>query len=258
MEENDELTANKIRQKLDERFNIVFSASKIKRLRKGLGWYGTGMKYCQLVRDANKIKRLDFATLNINANFDNVLWSDESTIQLDWNGKLSFHRWWEPVKLKGKPKHPYKINVWGCISKRGTSPLFMFTGIMDAKFYCEEILTKRLNPFIDDVFPEGHRFMQDNDPKHTSKLAKETFEKLNINWWKTPAESPDMNPIENLWHEIKERLRNDIKPRTKEELLDGLNEVWGSITPEKCRRYISHLRKVIPKVIERNGKASGY
>ena len=44
--------------------------------------------------------------------------------------------------------------------------------------------------------------MQDNDPKHTSRHAKE-FTQKSINWWPTPAESPDANPVENLWHELK-------------------------------------------------------
>ena len=47
--------------------------------------------------------------------------------------------------------------------------------------------------------------MQDNDPKHTSRYAK------HINWWKTPASSPDLNPIENVWHTMKEYLRSDYK-----------------------------------------------
>ena len=36
-----------------------------------------------------------------------------------------------------------------------------------------------------------------------------------INWWKTPPESPDFNPIENLWHELKEFIRREVKPKQK-------------------------------------------
>ena len=129
---------------------------------------------------------------------------------------------------------------------------------MDGKFYANQLIRNGLKPFIDRVFPDEHRFMQDNDPKHTSNVAKQTMQECNINWWPTPPESPDMNPIENLWHEIKEILCNDVKPRTQDELIAGIQEIWRSITPEKCRKYISHLEKVLPKVIEREGKASGF
>ena len=53
------------------------------------------------------------------------------------------------------------------------------------------------------MYPHSHRFMQDNDPKHTSRRAAAFFAERGINWWKTPPESPDANPIENLWHELK-------------------------------------------------------
>ena len=80
----------------------------------------------------------------------------------------------------------------------------------------------------------------------------------NINYWPTPAESPDMNPIELLWHELKTFLRRVVKPTNKDELVAGIQKFWDSVTMEKCKKYIGHLRKVIPAVVEREGRASGY
>jgi len=70
-----------------------------------------------------------------------------------------------------------------------------------ASLYVNFFLRNSLKPFLDDVYPDSHRSMQD-DPKHTSRLAT-IFQDNEINWWKTPSESPDCNPIENLWHEMK-------------------------------------------------------
>ena len=75
---------------------------------------------------------------------------------------------------------------------------------------------------------------------------------------KTPPKNPDLNPIENLWHEMKHFIRTTAKSRNKEELLQGIHSFWATVTPEKCCRYIEHLRKVMPKVIEVNGEATGY
>ncbi len=126
------------------------------------------------------------------------------------------------------------------------------------RFLYVEILESALLPFLLDVFPDTHRFMQDNDPKHTSNYAKDFIATSGIQWMKTPAESPDMNPIENLWHELKEFLQREIKPRVKEELVQGIQAFWSTVTVEKCTKYIRHLRKVIPRVIELDGDATGY
>ena len=45
---------------------------------------------------------------------------------------------------------------------------------------------------------------------------------------------------------------------TKEELISGIEQFWGSVSGEKCCKYIRHLQKVIPKVIEVGGAAKGY
>ena len=128
---------------------------------------------------------------------------------------------------------------------------------MDAELFVN-IIGLTLLPFLRDVFPDHHRFMQDNDLKHTSVLGRTFLERNEVNWWKTPAESPDLNPIENLWHELKEYIRREVKPRTKDGLMNGIHEFWTTVDTAKCQKYIRHLRKVIPKVIEVKSEATGY
>ena len=128
---------------------------------------------------------------------------------------------------------------------------------MDKELYTD-ILDQTLLPFVKSVYPDGHRFMADNDPKHTSKAALTFLEDNNIYWWRTPPESPDLNPIENMWHELKEYVRREIKSKTKEQLVDGIKAFWRPVDVVKCKKYIGHLQKVIPKVIELDGRATGY
>ena len=121
----------------------------------------------------------------------------------------------------------------------------VFDGIMDARVYVT-ILEKPLIPFLCEVYPDHHRFMQDNDPKHTSRRAWEFFEQNRINWWQTPPESPDLNPIENLWHVLKEFLRREVKPMSKQELVTGIEQFWkqslSRIVQLKCGISATLLR----------------
>ena len=111
---------------------------------------------------------------------------------------------------------------------------------MDSLLYIN-ILDTTLLPFIARKFSTSHHFMADNDPKHTSKLAQQFMKEKQVNWWRTPAESPDLNPIENLWHELKEYMRREVKPKNKEELIIGIKTFWKMVTPAVCAKYIGHL-----------------
>ena len=57
---------------------------------------------------------------------------------------------------------------------------------------------------------------------------------------------------------MKEFLRNSYKPKNLEESKAGIQQFWKTMTPEVCKKYVGHLRKVIPKVIELKGEPSGY
>ena len=80
-------------------------------------------------------------------------------------------------------------------------------------------------------------------------MAQKFLEDNNVNWWRTPPESSDANPIENLWHELKEYMRREVKPQNKAELVKGITDFWNTVDKYKCRKYIRHLRKVLPKII---------
>ena len=43
-----------------------------------------------------------------------------------------------------------------------------------------------------------------------------------VKWWKTPAESPDLNPIENVWAALKSFLRDQVKPTNEATLVQGI------------------------------------
>ena len=260
--QNDELTARDFVSMIQQEFGVTITTDTVRRARRRLGWIKTGPRYAQLVRIVNRKKRIAFAghVLWARDDFANVIFSDECTIQMEAHAKLCFRRKnsKDPPKLKPRAKHPCRVHVWAGISKRGQTSIVIFSGIMLSEFYLT-ILKKGLMPFIKAVYPDGHRFQQDNDPKHTSNAAKAFIEEHNINWWQTPPESPDMNPIENVWHELKHHLRKIVKPRNKSSLIAGITDFWENImNKKKCIRYINHIHTVLPQVLAMQGQATGY
>ena len=203
MQSNDETTSKELRASLSDSgiFVSITTALKGRRL---LGWTRRGTAYCQIICAPNRVKRLEWAQRNVGKTFDDVIWSDETSVQMETHRRFHCYKRGGKLRYKARPKHPVKVHVWAGISCKGATGVCIFDGIMDAPMYTR-ILENYLKPFIRDVYPTGHRFMQDNDPKHTSRHTQQFFVEHSINWWKTPPESPDANPIENLWHELKVR-----------------------------------------------------
>jgi len=173
-----------------------------------IGWVSSLPHYCQMIRENNKQKRLLWCLQQrINCEkFKDVIWSDECTVAIERSRRTS-RRKGQPRKFKPRPKHPLKVHIWGAISMKGASKVIMFTENLTATRYAT-ILKAGLLPFIRAKFPHHHRFQQDNDPKHTSRYIQNFLTKQKVNWWKTPAESPDLNPIKKVWGSMKNYLRS--------------------------------------------------
>ncbi len=261
MAENDELSAPKLHHMLLLQFpGLTVSESTVKRARRELGWVAKKTRYCALISETNQEKRVQWCeqqTESGDLDFENVLWTDECTVQLESHRRITFHKLGQTVRYKMRAKHPPKINVWAGISCRGATKVVVFCGTLTATRYVD-ILEVGLLPFLDTYYPDNHRFQQDNDPKHTSRYAQWWYEEKGINWFKTPASSPDLNPIELIWHSLKDYLRIHYKPKNLSELKAGIKAFWATVTPEMCRKFIGHLKKVIPKVIEVKGGPTGY
>ena len=131
----------------------------------------------------------------MNDTFDDAIFSDETTVQLDTHCRCCYRKEGEKLRLKPHPKHPVKVHVWAGISKKGATSVCIFEGKMDAILYCE-ILQRTLVPFLTEKFPfpTTHWFIQDNDPKHVSRMAQVFYLEKGINWFQTPPELPDINP----------------------------------------------------------------
>ena len=104
MQLDDETTAIQLYHILRERgFNI--SKRTILRCRSSLGWTFRGSAYCQMIRDNNKEKRLLWAQENMKLEFDNVIWTDESSIQLETHRRFCCRKLGQAAKPK--PRYYY-------------------------------------------------------------------------------------------------------------------------------------------------------
>lgn len=162
---NPELTAQCILQKLEKQCGVQVSKEYVCALRRRLNWSAKHMKYGQLISHKNVRLRCDwcFQQLISKDTYPNVVYVDESTVEMCSSGRLVFHQHGSnldrlPAKSP-KPKHSYKVNVWGGISYRGPTDICVFTGIMDSEID-QKILEDNLLPFTSVKFPDGFRLYQ--------------------------------------------------------------------------------------------------
>lgn len=174
--------------------------------------------------------------------WEKIIFSDESSIQLKPTYRVfvrrgNFNRYSKKYTLKTVKHGGKSLMVWGAIKANGERMLIRFNKNADSTEY-QRVLTEGLLPFYDNE----EIFQQDGAPCHRSKSTEKFFFDNGIcfidDW---PAQSPDLNIIENMWSILK---RNVSKHKCS-----NLDELWSKCQLEWSKipvDYVMRLYRSIP------------
>ena len=213
-----------------------------------------------------KEKRLRFAQKYARWTIDDwkrVVFSDESWFQLFENGRRQFVRRrsgeaFLPLCVLQTVKHPEKVMVFGAISPSSKSKLVFIDGKVNAEKYQQILKEGKIRSFMKNHSHRSPLFMEDGAPGHRAASTKTWHAKNGINLlpdW--PGNSPDLNPIENLWSEMKNRLR-DERPTSKAGIKKVCQKVWKNIGVDYLEKLYESMPRRIQAVIDAEGGHTKY
>lgn len=211
-----------------------------------------------------RVKRLEWCKAHVNWTIDQwkkVTFSDESTF-------LQFHQQHQYVRRPSGSnsiherytdktvKHPPSVMIWGCFSFHGRGGLTVLPkGVrLNSEKYID-VLDEKLIPFMN--ISSTRVFQQDNAPCHSSKRTMKWFEDKGIEVLDWPGNSPDLNPIENLWQSMKVKV-NAQKHSNIHELIRNIKLSWIAISREECERLVESMPRRIQRVLENKGYPTKY
>ena len=235
--------------------NLPCSVRTARTYLKSIGWSYKRTRSRPHLSRKNVQDRLSFAETYVDHDFSNAIFIDESVFQVGQPG----YGW----SRKGHeiPRSTYHTpptaSVWGAISAEGKLNITFYNGTLDRWSY-SDLIEEHLYDQADEVFGDGDWLLvQDGAPPHRAIFTRNNIEERGelIQGW--PGSSPDLNPIENLWHLLKQRVyrRN---PQTQEELEQFIMEEWDDLSDETVRNLANSMARRLEMVIERNGYHTRY
>ncbi len=177
----------------------------------------------------------------------------------------NFRRVWRRKNAELHPKNTIptvkhgggNIMLWGCFSAKGPGRLICVKERMNGAMY-REILSENLLPSARALkMKRGWVFQHDNDPKHTARAMKEWLRKKHFKVLEWPSQSPDLNPIENIWRELKVRVAQR-QPQNITALEEICMEEWAKIPATVCENLVKTYRKRLTSVIANKGYITKY
>ena len=217
------------------------------------------------ISNKNQRSRKKFATEHVTwteEQWDYVHFSDESKFNLFGSDGRRFVRRnvterYYPKCIKSSVKFGGgSVMVFGMISAAGPGPLVRLHGRINASVY-KELLKQHVLPTLKTAVNQPAVFMQDNAPCHTAKSIKKFLSEENVTVMDWPAQSPDMNPIENVWKLLNERSKKQ-NPSNVDELWHYLQEEWKKISVDECKTLINSCGRRCQAVIDSNGLHTKY
>jgi transposase len=251
-------------RQLKHLFDLSCSAKTIRRVLDDAGLFGRIARVIPPLDDRIIKLRVSFAEGYKDMDWTLVLWSDEMSIRLGPQGQTWVQRpigeAFAPEYCVEKEKHPPKVHVWGCMSSAGVGRIHVFTENLDAELM-KRILKEHLMKSKEMFWPVGMwHFQQDNDPKHTSRVVSDYLERelcikdFCIRW---PPYSPDLNPIENLWADLKKRVEKH-NCTTVEELTAAVKKEWAATDRDLCHKLVASMPTRLARLLEYRGGPTGY
>ncbi|CAB4485417.1 unnamed protein product [Rhizophagus irregularis] len=250
-----ELSATKrdITNRLNSSLNTTLHQSTVRRYLHGVGISSYSTRKKPLLTEKQRKDRLRWARekRNWEDEWKQVVWSDESRFALfESDGRVKV--WRSPGEAYNKdciqPTVKFgggSVMFWGCFGWHGVGPLVVIDGNMNSDDYVN-VLANHFIPWVNN-YP-GSIFQQDGASCHTSNYSIWWMRTHNVPMLDWVAQSPDLNPIENLWDHLDRQVRKRKPlPKSKQELISVVQEEWRKISIET----LHHLILSLPSRIER-------
>lgn len=191
--------------------------------------------------------------------WERVVWTDESTFEVGKNSR-QVHVWRNPYERYSSScmvptfkSGRTSLMIWGAFAGGQKSQLvFMPKDRRSAKDFVEVVYNVELLHFMSTV-PQG-LLMEDGAPVHRSKVCEEWRQTHLLEKFDWRANSPDLNPIENLWKILKDAVQHGpICPKNLDDLKVVIEREWRLINGTKLLQLCHSMPSRLQAVIEAKG-----